>query len=179
MKLIVGLGNLGAQYVRTRHNVGFRVCETLHKDFQLQKKLHAAVARRDGVLLCKPQTMMNNSGEAVRAIMKQFRIAPKNILVIYDDKDLPFGRLRMRTLGSSGGHKGVQSIMDHLGTPDFARLRIGIATTRPMKDTARFVLRNFSKAEEKKLPEILAAAQDVVAVFIAEAHLPHADIDIE
>lgn len=167
MKLVVGLGNPGAEYERTRHNIGWRVLETFNVDFSLEKKFKAVVAKEGDLIYCLPQTFMNNSGQAVRAVVDYYEIDLADIVVIYDDKDLPFGTIRLRSTGSSAGHNGVQSIIDHLGTTDFTRVRIGIAAHYPIKDTSDFVLRKFSSAEEEQMPELLAAATDAVETAIA------------
>ncbi len=147
MKLIVGLGNPGEKYVSTRHNLGFLVVEHFLKDFSSpvaitwndEKKFKSQVATLDWhpkqgnsqkVLLLKPQTFMNLSGEAVRAVTDYFHIEPEDIWVIHDELDLPLGSLKIRTGGSSAGHKGVSSIMDHLGTEKFWRFRMGIGESR-------------------------------------------------
>ncbi|MBI2411346.1 MAG: aminoacyl-tRNA hydrolase [Candidatus Kerfeldbacteria bacterium] len=158
MKLIIGLGNPGSEYEKTRHNVGWRVLDFLQLDFAVEKKFNAELARRDNVLFCKPLTFMNNSGVAVRTIADYYKIAPADIVVIYDDKDLPFGTVRIRSTGSAGGHNGVASVIQHLGTMEFGRMRIGILSEEHRGDTSNFVLARFSKDEETLVPKMLAAA---------------------
>src|SRR5262245_11453210 len=134
LHLIVGLGNPGAEYAKTRHNAGFLVAERLaerwHAGWAYEKQFNARVAKaeQDGkpVLLCEPQTYMNSSGEAVAAVVSFYRAAKERLLVVVDDADLPLGEIRLRPGGSSGGHHGLESIEQHLGTREFARLRVGI-----------------------------------------------------
>ena len=152
MKLIVGLGNPGKKYAKTRHNVGFRVIDSL--DF----------ARDKDVILLKPNTFMNQSGKVVKSLTTKYKIQTTDVIVIHDDIDLPFGEIRVSKDSSSAGHKGVQSIINELGTQDFTRVRIGINPKSEIRisksetDTTDFVLENFTKAEEKQLPEIIKEA---------------------
>ena len=133
MKLIVGLGNPGREYVHTRHNAGFEVMDAIadHVSADIsQKKFKALIDKvrigNESVLLMKPQTYMNNSGEAVRAAMDFYHLTPQDLLVIYDDMDMPVGRLRLRQKGSAGGHNGIKSIIAHIHTQEFDRIRVGI-----------------------------------------------------
>jgi PTH1 family peptidyl-tRNA hydrolase len=130
IRLIAGLGNPGRDYAKTRHNIGFLVLDRMASHagvtFAREKKWQAEVARLDDLWLVKPQTFMNLSGAAVGSVGAFYRIEPASCLVVYDDKDLPFGRLRLRSSGSAGGHNGVKSLISHLGTEDFPRLRFGI-----------------------------------------------------
>jgi PTH1 family peptidyl-tRNA hydrolase len=164
--LIVGLGNPGRRYERTRHNIGFKVVERLAADHgspRWREERQALVARimvdeRD-VLLAKPQTFMNLSGQAVRALAARYHLPPASILVISDDLDLPFARLRLRAGGSPGGHNGLRSIIAELGTQDFLRLRIGIG--RPAEgDPIEYVLSPFEPAEARDLDYICRVAAD-------------------
>lgn len=158
MKLVVGLGNPGTEYSHTRHNVGFMVLDQLVQEWKEVSKLKSAISKHGDVLYLKPLTFMNNSGEAVRAVLDYYHIAFEDLLVVFDDKDLPLGTVRFRSKGSSGGHNGIKSIIQHLGSEEFARLKVGIAPTDPdraMGDTAEYVLGTFSKAEQKVLPEII------------------------
>lgn len=155
MKLVVGLGNPGEKYDHTRHNVGFRVLDALDVDFSFEKKFNAEVARDGDVLFVKPQTFMNNSGEAVRALADYYKIDAADVTVVYDDKDMPFGTVRLRSSGSAGGHNGVRSLIQHLGTTAFARVRIGVAADSPIEDTADFVLARFTAEEESALPKVV------------------------
>ena len=134
MYLMVGLGNPGSEYARTRHNAGFLVVQSLAEKWRAawkyEKKFSARVAHaeREGrrVLLCEPQTYMNSSGEAVGSVMEFFRVPASRLLVAVDDADLPFGEIRLRPSGSSGGHHGLESIEQHVASREFARLRLGI-----------------------------------------------------
>lgn len=160
MKIIVGLGNPGLEYQRNRHNIGFRILD----EFALAKKgtlkykgkFDAEIAEIDSydepVLLMKPLTFMNRSSKAVMSIIKFFKIDLSQILVIYDDVALPFGTLRFRSQGTSGGHQGIQSIVDDLGSTEFARLRFGVGQV-PSDQLKDYVLSNFFPEEEKMLVE--------------------------
>ena len=158
--LIVGLGNPEKKYTKTRHNIGFRVIDSLD------------CARDKDIILLKPDTFMNNSGKAVQERLAYYKIPISNLIVIHDDIDLPFGEIRKSKDSSSAGHKGVQSIIDELGTKDFTRVRIGInpkseaRNPKSETDTTEFVLKNFSKDEEKQLPEIIKKALDEVSALL-------------
>ena len=165
MKLIIGLGNPGKEYAKTRHNAGFIVVDALAKqlgaDFKFQKKFNAEIAQikleNEDVVLLKPQTFMNLSGSPVRAVMDFYKIKPENIVVIHDDKDIMFGDVKYQTDRSAAGHNGIKSLIEHLGTQDFARIRVGVAweDKEKMGDTAEFVLRNFTKTELESLEKII------------------------
>lgn len=160
MKLIVGLGNPGPEYAGSRHNFGFMVLDHLAKNFKVEKKLQAEISRTAKYLYAKPLTFMNDSGVAVGKIAKFYKIKSENIIVIYDDKDLPFGTIRIRTKGSSGGHNGVASIIQNLSTENFLHFRLGTANPRTAKaDTVKFVMSNFTASETKQLPAIIAQAK--------------------
>lgn len=147
MKLLVGLGNPGAQYERTRHNVGFRVVDALAEKLRVRWErrgramISNATIENEKVVLVKPLTFMNNSGEAVGELQRWYKLAPEDILVIYDELDLPNGQIRLRGKGSAGGHNGMKSLIQHLHTDQFPRLRVGIG--RPIhrsSDTVNYVL---------------------------------------
>ena len=175
--LIVGLGNPGGEYADTRHNAGFRAAETLAERWRvgwsLEKKFQARVAKVDlgerRVVLCEPQTYMNQSGEAVRAVLGFYRVPVARLLVLVDDADLPFGEIRLRGRGSSGGHHGLDSVAEHVGTTDYARLKIGIGQRRdgPRQITG-FVLSPFAGEEKKTLGKILARVADQAECWMAE-----------
>src|SRR6185503_15557337 len=159
--LIVGLGNPGRQYARTRHNAGFMVLERLalawRVEWRAEKKFHARTARteRDGrkVILCQPDTYMNASGEAVGPLASFLKLPPQQLLVVVDDADLAFGQLRLRPDGRSGGHHGLESIESHLGTREYARQRIGIGRDDPAaRQISGYVLSPF-RTEERELLE--------------------------
>jgi PTH1 family peptidyl-tRNA hydrolase len=168
LHLIVGLGNPGADYAKTRHNAGFRLVEKLaarwRADWTLEKKFNARMARaeRDAgrVLLCEPQTFMNSSGEAVGPLIAYYQVPLKRVLVVVDDADLPLGELRLRPGGSSGGHHGLESIEQHLSTREFARLRIGIGRQAGAREIADYVLGRFSPDETALAEKVLTVAGD-------------------
>jgi peptidyl-tRNA hydrolase, PTH1 family len=172
--LIVGLGNPGAEYARTRHNAGFAVLERLAERWQAgwtyEKKFNAFLGRADRgerrALICKPQTYMNASGEAVRAVVDFFRVAGSRILVLVDDADLPLGHLRLRPGGSSGGHHGLESIEQQLGTRDFARLRIGIGRQDATREITGHVLGRFGSTETALADKIFTTACDQAQTWL-------------
>jgi len=172
--LIVGLGNPGADYVRTRHNAGFALAEVLAKRWRAEwhaaRKFHARLARteRDGrkIFLCEPQTFMNASGEAVGALVNFHRLPLGSLLVAVDDADLPLGEIRLRPRGSSGGHHGLESIERHLDSREFARLRIGIGRTDGAREITDYVLARFSADEAALMKRVLARAADQVECWL-------------
>ena len=174
MVVIVGLGNPGAEYAKTRHNAGFLVAERLAERWQAgwsyEKKFNARVARgqRAGlqVLLCEPQTYMNSSGEAVGALVKFYQVPPAGLLVVVDDADLPLGEIRLRPSGSSGGHHGLESIGQHLGTRDYARLRIGIGRQSGAREITGYVLGRFSSTEAALADKVLTVASDQAECWV-------------
>jgi len=168
LHLIVGLGNPGAEYARTRHNAGFLVAELLAERWGArwgrEKKFNARVARAERengpVLLCEPQTFMNSSGEAVGAVMAFYQVPLKRLLVVVDDADLPLGEIRLRPSGSSGGHHGLESVEEHLGSRDYARLRIGIGRQGGAREITGHVLGRFSSTEIELMDKVLTVASD-------------------
>src|SRR6478736_6476035 len=158
--LIVGLGNPGADYAKTRHNAGFMLADSLAKswraDWNNEKKFHSRIAKaeRDGkrLVLCEPQTFMNLSGEAVGALVKYYQLPLGKILIVVDDADLPLGEIRLRPGGGSGGHHGLESVTQHLGSREYARLRIGIGRKDEARQITGHVLGKFA-AEESVLLE--------------------------
>ncbi len=172
---MVGLGNPGSEYERTRHNVGFmvadRLCRHSGSSWRLEKKFQGWVAEvvwaGQRLRLLKPNTFMNASGEAVRSLSEWYRVPPEGILAIYDDLDVPFGRLRLRLSGSAGGHNGMKSIISHLGTQNFPRLRLGIGRGA-RSSVVGHVLGGFSPDEQKLLPEVLDLATEMVEGAIAQ-----------
>jgi len=174
LHLIVGLGNPGAEYARTRHNAGFRLVEELakrwHAEWRAEKKFHSRVARMERderrVLLCEPQTFMNQSGEAVAGLVGFYQLPSRNLVVVVDDADLPLGELRLRMRGSSGGHHGLESIEQHLGTREFARLRIGIGRRKGEREITDHVLGRFDSAEAKLVGKVLTVACDQVECWL-------------
>ncbi|MEW6447829.1 MAG: aminoacyl-tRNA hydrolase [Bacillota bacterium] len=173
MRLVVGLGNPGPEFSGTRHNVGFEVLDRLASFYgtafqKTRQKALAAVIQVDGatVTLAKPQTYMNLSGRAVQLLLRANRLSPGNMLIVYDDLDLPLGRLRLLPGGSAGGHKGVESVIAAVGTPEFPRLRIGIG--RPDGDAADYVLGRFSPAEAETVGTVLETAVAAVECVLRE-----------
>jgi len=172
-QLIVGLGNPGAKYDRTRHNIGFDVVDLLaqywHITLTEQKKFHGlfgeGLTPGGKIRLLKPQTFMNNSGQSMRSVIDWYKLPPESVLVIYDDMDLPIGKIRMRLSGSAGGHNGMKSAIAHLGTQNFPRLRIGIGsakTDKGDKDTVSHVLGKFAPSEAAIMTEVVQLAADSV-----------------
>ena len=173
-KLIVGLGNPGIQYARSRHNVGFLVLDLLAEKHHLsfsRRRFDALLAEGDlegaRVLLCKPQTFMNLSGKAVGKLSAFYRIPSRDIIVCYDDLDLPLGRIRLKPRGSAGGHHGMESIIAALGHSDFARLRVGIGRPTSKEDVSH-VLGRFSEEEEQPARDALTRAAEAVEVWVRE-----------
>jgi peptidyl-tRNA hydrolase, PTH1 family len=171
--LIVGLGNPGREYKGNRHNVGFMVLDTLASHFdvsftRIESKALMTKTNYKGkkILLSKPQTYMNLSGQSVGQLTNFYKIPFENIIVAYDEVDLPFGSLRLRPEGGSAGHKGLQSIIDQLGTNQFPRLRIGVGRPPGRKGAANYVLRDFSVQEKEILDGILKHASEAVLEFI-------------
>jgi PTH1 family peptidyl-tRNA hydrolase len=172
--LVVGLGNPGAEYARTRHNIGFQVTDRVavrwRASWVLEKKFNARVARVERgerrVLLCQPQTFMNSSGEAVGAVAKFYDIPLSQVLVSVDDADLPVGEIRLRPSGSSGGHHGLESIEQHLGTRDYARQRVGIGRRDSAREITGHVLGRFSSTEAALMDNILTVASDQVETWL-------------
>ena len=186
MKLIIGLGNPGKQYEKTRHNAGFIILDALRErwafsEFQFNKKFNAEVSEGvlenlgtkspigdlvpgNKIILAKPQSFMNRSGQVVRAIMDFYKLSPEDITVIHDDLDIDLGTFKVSIDTSSGGHNGVQSIVDHLGTQEFKRIRIGIEGTERKKTRIiagdAFVLQDFSKEE---LEQILPLVENIAS----------------
>ena len=174
MKLIVGLGNPGKEYERTRHNAGFEVMDEIARQESAsisQKKFKALVDKVNiggqSVLLMKPQTYMNNSGEAVRAAMDFYHLTPQDLLVIYDDMDMPVGRLRLRQKGSAGGHNGIKSIIAHIHTQEFDRIRVGIDKDARIP-TVDWVLGKIRKEDEEEYSKAVKLAKD--AAVYAMSH---------
>ena len=178
LKMIVGLGNPGPEYVRSRHNVGFQVIDLFAARHRLnfdkaQKRARVTqgpvtLAGWSGrVLLAKPITYMNASGEAVGPLAKFYKVAPVDILVVFDDLDLPVGRLRLRPDGGSSGQKGVKSIIQALGTEAFSRLRVGIGRPPGQMDPADYVLQPFSAVQEEEMAFVRMKAADAIEAWLA------------
>jgi PTH1 family peptidyl-tRNA hydrolase len=194
ISLIVGLGNPGPEYERTRHNIGFMAIDRLASDWSIslgkekrfygifgEGRLSSRLASSGKIRLLKPTTYMNVSGQSVRACADWFKCNPENILVIYDDMDLPLGKLRLRSSGSAGGHNGMKSIISHLGTQNFPRLRLGIGrgehranlsneaiATKANQNVANYVLGGFTASENKIVNEVLAVTTSAVTSILAD-----------
>lgn len=176
MKLIVGLGNPGRQYEKTRHNVGFMVLDMLHdvlrshdiSPWELSKKFNADIAEYTTgdtkIMLCKPMTFMNASGQSVQLISAYYKLSSDDIIVVHDDKDIVLGDIKVQHDRSAAGHNGIKSIIEHLGTQAFTRIRIGIKRTdeKKMVDTSSFVLGKFSLFEKMKLHDTMKKSVETI-----------------
>jgi peptidyl-tRNA hydrolase, PTH1 family len=173
VKLVVGLGNPGPQYQRTRHNVGFMAVDRLARKHRISLSSRqfqslsgsGEIALRETALM-KPLTFMNLSGRAVKRMVSLLRLPPEEMIVVHDDLDLAFGRIRMKRLGSDGGHQGVRSIIECLGTRDFPRLKIGIGRPPTGLDSADYVLNSFDPSEQAGLDPVLDQAVEAIAVWL-------------
>ena len=173
MKFIIGIGNPEKHYEKTRHNVGFRaldgLCEKNSGVWREKKKLRSQVCSLEGVVLIKPETYVNNTGEAAALFQQKHDPDTADFLFVCDDVNLGFGKIRLRDSGSSGGHHGLESVARSLGTDDFARLRIGVGNeAMPKDDLAPYVLGHFSREEEKELGFILDKVSSICAAWIEE-----------
>lgn len=178
MKLIVGLGNPGKKYAQTRHNLGFVVTNALLQKYSDQgdsswendEKHHALVKQiqinNHSIKLMQPHTFMNNSGKSVQSYSSYFKVEPRDIALIYDDLALPIGKIRVRFGGSAGGHKGVKSVIDHLGTDEFLRIRLGIGIEDQHLPTEDFVLAPFDESEQRTVRTMLDNAVEAVELLI-------------
>lgn len=170
IRLIVGLGNPGPEYEQTRHNLGFKVADLLEKrrgsSWKIWKNL--AEVSPGEVFILKPQVYMNNSGTAVREFIKYQNILPAEIIVVIDDFSIPLGKLRLRKSGSAGGHNGLDSIIAHLATPEFPRLRLGIGHIPLNTNPADFVLSKFLPEQKDIVESMIAKAADVVETVLKE-----------
>ena len=173
--LIIGLGNPGREYRDSRHNFGFMLVDWLivrlnARGLKLQSKaiVTDAVYNERKLILAKPQTYMNLSGQAAQGLIHFYKLELSNVLIAHDDLDLPFGTIRMRPGGGPGGQKGLASTLEHLGTQDIPRLRLGIGRPPGRMDAADYVLQNFSKDEMKELSSILDRAADAVLTFVTD-----------
>ena len=172
--LIVGLGNPGPRYRNNRHNVGFMVVDALADDASIpirRVEFRALVGKgtleKEPAILAKPQTFMNDSGQAVAPLTRFYKIPNEKLLVVHDDLDLPFGTLRLRPEGGAGGQRGMGSIMAKLGTQEFARLRVGIGRPPGRMAPRDYVLHDFDAEEEEILPEVMQTAVDAIRRFVS------------
>jgi PTH1 family peptidyl-tRNA hydrolase len=177
MKLIVGLGNPGREYRDTRHNVGFMVVEEIARRHGIDwasgpsQIAETLIAKRFGdepLMVAKPLTYMNNSGDAVGGLVRYFNVTPDELIVVVDEAALPFGKLRARPRGSAGGHNGLKSIIERLGTTEFSRLRLGVGRGDGRRDLADHVLARFERSEQAELETLITRAADAAEMFAAE-----------
>lgn len=176
MKLIVGLGNPGTEYAFTRHNIGFLVMEKVAEDnsikFRFNKRFNALVGEGaiggEKAFLIMPQTFMNLSGHSVRPALNWLKLKANDMFVVMDDIALPFGSIRIKLKGSSGGHKGLSSIIDSISTQEFSRMRLGILGRRKIRDLSNHVLGRFTKSEQKNLQAILDSASQACECWVTE-----------
>ena len=175
MFLIVGLGNPGPEYARTRHNLGFMLVDKLAAEAavnvrrsECQSLVGSGLIENQRVKLAKPQTFMNSSGAAVSCLISKPELAAAKLIVISDDLALPFGSIRLRQRGSAGGHNGLKSIISALGTNEFIRLRIGIQPEHAISDAKNFVLNEFTRTEKESLPEILERAAEAMRSMLCD-----------
>jgi len=175
MKILVGLGNPGRKYERTRHNAGFMAIDELARGLRIdvaQEKHHALIARtRIGsveLYLAKPQTYMNESGKAVAAILRAAYSSVQDLVVVHDELDLPLGAVRVKVGGGHGGHNGLRSLIEHLGSPDFVRIRIGVGRPDPGRDTADYVLSPFLAEEREAATQAVLKAAEAAQAVIGE-----------
>ncbi len=171
MYLIIGLGNPGAEYQNTRHNFGWLVLDALSSEWHFNKKFKAEIAELNigtkKILLAKPQTFMNESGESVRLLTSYYHLTPNNLkpnhlIVVHDDLDLPLGEYKISTNSGAAGHHGVESIIEKLGTKEFTRLRLGIGPRPPEIPGDKFVLQKFSKKEEATVKQVIKEATEKI-----------------
>jgi len=178
MFLIIGLGNPGEKYEKTRHNVGFMILDTFAKDnnfpaFRFDKKSNSltsdSIMKNEKIILAKPQTFMNNSGQSVKTLYSKFKILNSNLIIVHDDIDLLLGKIKISVGSSSAGHKGIDSIINSLGTKDFTRIRIGIQPERGKpNDVENFVLKKFTKEESKILEEVMENSSQALHTILTE-----------
>lgn len=175
MYLIAGLGNPTKEYDKTRHNVGFSVIDVLADRYRIDisEKKHKALCGRgviegQKVLLLKPQTFMNLSGESIRAAADYYKIEPEEMIVIYDDISLDPGQLRIRLKGSAGGHNGIKNIIANLGTQDFPRIKVGVGAKPPRTDLADYVLSRFGAGEQKLMEEAFGEAAEAAVMMMTD-----------
>ena len=175
MYVIAGLGNPGREYEGTRHNVGFMTLDALADKYNIDVREKAfkgligkGMIEGNKVILVKPQTYMNLSGECIRQVMDYYKVDPSEFIVIYDDISLVPGGIRIRKKGSAGGHNGIKNIIAHLGTQEFPRIKVGVGDKPPRMDLADYVLSCFSKEDREKMEQAFKDAADAVEVMITE-----------
>ena len=174
-RIIVGLGNPGSEYANPRHNVGFRCVNRTARDHDIsfsikQRRAHIGIGEIGGqqVALAKPRTYMNNSGDGVRYLLERFSAKPSDLVIIYDDMDLPVGKVRIRAGGSAGGHRGMASIIGAAGTHGIVRIRIGIGHPQPGLDSIEHVLTSFLPEEEARINDAISRVAEAVVLLLGE-----------
>ena len=179
MKIVVGLGNPGRKYESTRHNAGFLAIDAIARSLRFalsQEKYHALVGKgsvgAEAVILAKPQTFMNESGRSVGAILRYSHAKPGDLIVVHDELDLPLGTVRIKSGGGHGGHNGLRSIVEHICSPDFVRVRVGIGRPAPGIDTADYVLSVFRPDERALAAESIDRAGDAALAVLVEGLTP-------
>ncbi|MCQ2563089.1 MAG: aminoacyl-tRNA hydrolase [Mogibacterium sp.] len=188
--VIVGLGNPGKEYAETRHNMGYKAIDVLSSDENIEirrNKFHSLIGQGriagKKVILVKPETYMNRSGIAVREVAMYFNVAPENLIVIYDDIDLPSGSIRVRKSGGAGTHNGMKSVVEQLGTKDFVRIRIGVGAAEAGEDLVDRVIGEVPKAErellQKAAAEAAAAVKDIITIGVDNAMNRHNHVATE
>ena len=175
MKLIIGLGNPGEEYEKTRHNAGFLTVDkivlsneypTLSTQSKFNSEISSGIVNDKKIIFVKPQTFMNNSGEAIRAIVDYYKISTEDIIIIHDDLDISLGEYKISKNKNSGGHKGVQSTIDHLDTKNFTRIRIGIMIENKKTPTEKFVLEKFSKKEMEIVEKVIKEIENEIVKLL-------------
>jgi PTH1 family peptidyl-tRNA hydrolase len=179
MRLIVGLGNPGERYERTPHNLGFLVIDELSRQLNIslrrpeaQSLLGIGRSGENELLLAKPQTYMNLSGQAVRRLFEQWELAPRDLIVVVDDLDLPWGQIRIRERGSAGTHNGMCSIVEEIGSTEFVRVRLGIQPDHPIEDAAQYVLAPIEKRLTNTVEDLVVQGARAVLVIVQEGAVP-------
>ncbi len=174
-RLVVGLGNPGAEYEDTRHNAGFLAVDRVAAEVGIPVETEAAGSvvgegrwRGEPVALAKPLTFMNRSGQAYAALLRRYHLEPADVLLVYDDLSLPLGQIRLRGKGSAGGHNGVQSVIDALGSTEFPRLRVGVGDSFPRGGQVDYVLSPFDEDERETVDAALAAAAEAALTFVRD-----------
>jgi peptidyl-tRNA hydrolase, PTH1 family len=175
MILIIGLGNPGEKYQNTPHNIGFETVEKFARknnfpEFSLSKKIHSFVSKKEGVVLVKPRTFMNRSGQAVKEAASFWKAAEEKIIIIHDDIDLPFGKIKIAKNRGSAGHKGIESIIQHMGNKRFTRIRIGVSPEKKVSNPEKFVIKKFSQKDvESVIEKSVNALEDILKNGIEKA----------
>ncbi len=167
MKIVVGLGNPGLEYQNTRHNIGFMVLDKMISDFKFDKKFNALISKTESVIYVKPQTYMNLSGQAVAKIAHFYNIASSNIIVVQDDIDMEFGKIKYKKSSSDGGQNGIKSIIENLGTKDFPRVKIGIGRSQFIP-VHKYVLGKFDKVQMESIEQVIQSAIQKITQVLEE-----------